>query len=767
MKRIILSLFIIIIGCPSYGQMPTDGDYSNWNWEDQTQANWKSKYGNLWIEINPPFAPTTERIDNMVEVHLSGDYTKAKGWKLLWAQFDGYYPYFILYNPHKGIVRAFFYLETTPFSDVLATLSFNDVNSPSILSYGNEYQSSTEDYYGGDVSSDNDMIAVVIPNIGAETWGAVDFPILYDNYIQNIKYENKKWVFRFFGCYDYQIKLSGVQTSDTTLLRKQHTITAPKNSLSVSSFSATQAKLHKEVQSIEQFLKAMNDSVKGIDQDDPEFLKSYKSVVTGVIPSFFTLFKNISGISQGVGAVLSFFKIITGTFGESAQTTKPAATVEYMKLQGSMKLQVTLGYNTLSIPGVSGTYYPPNLLWEPFNCPMGTINLQNTPSISVTSPYEKYGYYKPGIGYGYYDGNVAYISGLDEYPLVFVNKVTLPLATNYPKKYPGKFKKYCFNEDITLAMQSLPGLALIDVHFAFVCKPNGTGDRLYKMEDKFLAAHYFYSQNGYNLVGPVPLESPVYKALIEGRFIVHKFGPSGKENYFGTPFIPMNKLKGIVFEVPEDTEVKLAVVAKFSSSFYTTPIFFKALYNVNEVQVPYTMSRVFCGQEQSKFPFGGYYNSPQYLYVNTSSTSSFSASLIELKPGFVGDPAFSAISLPLTKNLEIGNTQINIVDYYCVTEEVTRVFKDLKELFKSKSLGIEPILFPNPSNGTVLIKSDSRIINSIYIYDQQGNEIVCLPNVDTFSKELDLSYCIPGIYIVKTIIDTDVYYDNISIYKGI
>lgn len=767
MKRIIFSLFMVIFSCPSYGQMPTNGDYSNWNWEDQSQENWRSKYGNVWVDINPPFAPTTERIDNMVEVHSSGDYTKAKGWKLLWAQFDGYYPYFIIYNPHKGLVRVFFYLETTPFSDVLATLSFNDVNNPGVLSYGNEYQSSTEDYYSGDVSTDNDMIAVVIPNIGAETWGAIDFPILYDNYIQNIKYEGKKWVFRFFGCYDYEIKLSGVQSSDTTLLRKQHTITAPKNSISMSTFSANQAKLHKEVQSIEQFLKAMNDSVKAIDQEAPEFLKSYKSVVTGVIPSFYALFKNISGISQGVGAVLSFFKIITGTFGENTQTTKPAAIVEYMNLQGSMKLQVTLGYNTLSIPGVSGAYYPTNLLWTPFSCPMGTINLQNTPIISVTAPYEKFGYYKPGIGYSYYDGNVASIIGLDESPYVFVHRVSLPRATSYPKKYPGKFKKYCFNEDITLAIQSLPGLELIDVNFAFVCIPNGAGDRLYKMEDKYLAAHYFYDQSGYNLVGPIPLENPVYKALIEGRFIVHKFSPSGRENIFGTPYMPMNKLKGIVFEVPEDTEVKLAVVAKFSSTYYTTPILFKALYNVNEAQIPYKMSRVFCGQEQSSFPFSGYYNSPLYLYVNNTSNSSFTASVIELKPGFVGNAGFTAVSLPLTKDLEIGNTLINVVDYYCLNEELTRELKGPIELLKRKSLDVAPIIFPNPSKGTITILSESRIINSIYVYDQQGKEIVCLQKVDTFKKELDLSFCIPGIYIVRTLIGADIYYANISVNNGI
>jgi hypothetical protein len=206
--KIILPYLLLLFTIPVVGQMPTNGDYSNWNWENQSQSNWKRKDGNIWVEINPPFKPETERIGKIVDVYESGDYTKAKGWQLLWAQFDGIYPYYILYNPHKGLVRAFFFLEEQPFEHVLATLSYHDINSPGILTYGNEYQYATDKYLNSTVT-DDDMISVIIPSVFPDSWCSADFPIFFDQNIQNSKYNSKKWVFKFYGCENYQIHLKG------------------------------------------------------------------------------------------------------------------------------------------------------------------------------------------------------------------------------------------------------------------------------------------------------------------------------------------------------------------------------------------------------------------------------------------------------------------------------------------------------------------------------------------------------------------------------
>ena len=36
MRKILFTLIILLSGIQLFSQMPTNGDYTNWNWEDQT-----------------------------------------------------------------------------------------------------------------------------------------------------------------------------------------------------------------------------------------------------------------------------------------------------------------------------------------------------------------------------------------------------------------------------------------------------------------------------------------------------------------------------------------------------------------------------------------------------------------------------------------------------------------------------------------------------------------------------------------------------------
>lgn len=766
MQKILLILILILSETMAFSQMPTDGNYSNWDWENQSQSNWRSKYDNTWIDINPPFAASTERLGLMVQIHESGDYTKAKGWKLLWAQFDGDYPYFILYHPHKAIVRVFFYLERIPFTDVLATLSFYDITNPGILSFGDEYQTSTEDYYNNTTNSDNDMLSVIIRNVGVKNWGAADFPILYDNNIATSKFQNKKWKFQFYGCNNYSIHLKGTSSTDPAQL-EQHTISASKTSIVNNTFNAQYTKLHKELQSTDKFLQEMQNSVKNINDDSPDFLKSYKNTVQG-IKVISDVFSATVGVSAAVGAVISFVRIISGTFGES-ESTKPAAITQYIELEGTMTINQALGGTTLSIPGVSGTYYPPNMSWRPFNCPMGTINLQKTPKIKVTSAYEKYGYYESDLSYGWQDGKMIMVCGINGYPCLLTSG-SHPLVTTYSAKYPGKFKKYKFDDDIVLARQELDGLQLIDVNFAIICKANGTGDRKYKVYDKYLAYHKFwgfYDSKEYHL----PVENPVYKALIEGRFIIHKFDEVNNEVYFGTPYMDKNSLKGIVFEVPEDTDVKLALLAKYTSDKYSTPIIFKAVYNLSPVPETAQMSQVFCSQEQKSFPFSDFYNSPLYLSLNSANNKLNTACVIEMKSGFVGNNGFIAEALPLTKGLQNGNTVINVIDFNCGTSllkstSFANEITDVEILQDNSGKNIRPVLFPNPTNGILTIESGAdNPLETISVFNTNGQSVINITKLGVRSKDIDMSGLPAGMYLINIRTGSKTYSERVILNK--
>ena len=714
-------------------QMPTNGDYSNWNWEDQSQNNWLCKYDNNWIDISPPFAPTTERLGSlMVSIYETDDYTKAKGWNLVWAQFDSDYPWFALYNQHKSIIRVFFLLERIPYSDILATLSFTDINNPGILSYADEYQTSTEDYYNNNANYDNDLIAVILRNnVSPKNWGAADFPILYDNNIMASKYTQKKWEFRYYGCDNYNISFDGETSADPALLNDQQTILAKKTSVSGITFDAAITKLNTGMISTDKFLQSFKNSVKGIDSNSPQFLQDYKAIIEKT--------NDLSGVVSAavpwVSAVVGFVKIIIGCFSDE-ESTVPVASVEHLKLKGTMTIRQPLGGNTFSIPGVSGNYFPQGLLWQPFDCPMGIINLQKTPTIKMTSSYFKYGFYDPNMTYGYKDGKLKYIYDLAGYPSPIVVPNEQEVMTSYAQKYPGKFKKYQFDSDIILTQQYLDGLQLEEVNFAIVCKANGIGSRKYEIYDKYLAYHKFYDLSSREVA--VPVENPVYKALIEKRFIIHKFDTERNEIYFGTPYMSKNKLKGLVIEVPEDTDVKLAVFARFTSDIYSEPIIFKAMYNINFTPVVPLMNNVYFGQEQSSLPFSDFYNTPLYRCYNLTDNQPHSAALIEMTTGFVGNPGFVAEALPQTKGLENGNTVINVNNFGCIPSLKSTKPDKINYDF-SEGLEFKPVIYPNPSSGRISIFVDHKIPDSIIIYNSSGEPVVVMKKVYRNKVDIDLS----------------------------
>lgn len=762
MKTRILFFTFLFYCLSTFAQMPTDGNYSYWDWENQSQDNWKTKYGNTWTDIRPPFAPSTPRLGIMSSIDYSQDYTKAKGWKLVWAQFDGPYPWFALYNPHKSIIRVFFYLEDITFTEVLATLTYQDVNNPCLLSLGKQYQSSNQDYYNNSANSEKDMIAVVIRKLGAKSWGAADFPILYDKFITDSKYNNKKWEFTFYGCENYGITLAGESTNDpkegTTdpAQDDQHTIVTNKSAVTLTSLKADQAKLQKEIASIEGFIKSMKDAANKVDTTK-SFLKSYKKAVNS------TTTKNISSIlsfasslNSAAGAILGFVNVITGLFDETA-STKPVAAVQYLKLQGTMTINETLGGNTLSIPGLSSAYYPdPNALqWNPYNCPMGIISLEKTPKIKSTT-YYKYGYYT-NLVYG--NGTTyIYLGGYPGYPAL-LGGGTHNVLTNYEQKYPGKIKKYKFDDDIILAQQRIPGLSLMNIQFAIVCKPNGTGDRKYSIKNQYLAYHRFSQTSGADY--PVPLDNPVYKALQDERFIIHKYDEDNDEIYFGTPYMTKNKLKGVVFEVPEDTDVKLAVFAEFSSDKYTEPIIFKALYNLSEISETPQKNPVLFTLEQTNFLFSDYYNTPFYKILKGTYSNEQTACIVEMLPNFDGNNGFTANSLPFFKDIEIGNTIINETDFNCASIQhrisTSKMQKNNKEVQENQST-LKPTLYPNPTNGILrIINPTGETIIGTKIYTSSGQVILTINSSELSSGEFDISSLQAGIYFVNLQTESKLY----------
>ena len=736
-------LLFIILGsfAPLLAQMPKDGDYSNWNWEDQNQNNWQRRLdagesdpesdGDGWANINPPFSPTSERTGDIVDVYATQDYTKEKGWELIWAQFDGIYPYYILYNDHKGIARAFFYLDGNEvFSNLLASLSFHDINNPGILAYREEGSWPTDKYINGSQTGSEDLISVVIPQVDLRTWCSADFPIFFDNNIQNSRYDSKKWVFKFYGTENYNIKIQGTNITPPDA-SGQHTMSG--GSVGSGFFSADHAKFHKQLKTTSDFLQQMKNSTKDINGSSPKFLQKYKSTVDN-LSNVAQVFSAAVGVSSGVGAVLGFFKLVTGTFDDQ-NSTKPSAIIQYINLEGTMDIQKSLGGNTLKIPGVNGAKFPP-VAWNPYNCPIGYFNMKKTPTMKEVKPYEKYGCLPSGL---WIANRQDYLSG-----------------------YEGKYKKYKMNENIELVLNEIDGMQLIDVHFAIVCKPTGTGNRAYSVKDQYISRYRHYNLLGQGVNVSVP--NPVYKELNNGRFIIHKFDEVNDEVIFGTPYIPMNQFKGVTFELPEDTDVKIRVVAKLTSSHYDKPIVFQADYRFDISEENPDDNKIFCNNEQTNFLFSDYYTGEAYLSLASGTYNSFyKAQTVELLPNFVGEPNFIAEAVDDIYPTR-GNTVIQRIDYNCSHSQSNgRIANFIKDKSEPKEPELDNLhetisVYPNPSSGFIHVESMlEQPLQRIQVYDLNGrlvNDKVVRDNVTKFniSNEPIGVYMLNMIYADKVII---------------
>ncbi len=733
MKRYLLTLIGILLAATTMAQMPRDFDFGDWDWEDQSPGNWERRLNagdtdpdsirDGWTYIPPPFAINSERRGDIVDVYTNEDYTKEKGWRLLWAQFDGIFPYFILYHPHRSLVRAFFHLEgDDAYNYVVSTLSFHRASNPSVLALGSENVKAPDSYLNGEVDGENDLLSVVIPNVSIQTWCSADFPIMYDDNLRSSRYTDKKWVFGFYGGLNYKISLVGTSTAPANKDVQQ---TIVGGSVSSDKFQASQAKILKNVKSFDEFLKAIKKTTDSIDSQSPKFLRTYKRDVDR-LKGLQDFVGGAAGFIGQVGTIYGFFKGIFGAVGAS-ESTESTATVSTLDIQGTIDIKKALGGNTIKVPGTPGGKFPP-VVWDPYDCVLGVFNLGRTPTLSVTKSYERRGCPNGSL----FTNREDYISG-----------------------YTGRYKKYKLEKDIDLVINDIEGMELLDVRFGIICQPTGVGQRAYDITDPVIAQYRHWDLSGREIYANV--YNPAYRELEQKRFKVHKYDKENNEIIYGTPYLKMNQLKGVSFEVPEDTQVRIRVIARFNSSFSDMPVVFQTDYGFEERQVKPAYTKLYCDKEQATFPMSDYYTAEEFIALQqVMYNTEVKARTIELRPSFDGNDGFIAEAVELYPSS--GNTRLYYKDRLCFNESNGRLASEEDIDVATPELGIH--VFPNPFNGRLTIQSDrEQPVLGYQIFDSKGG-LISEKEVNSTLIELNLNSVKKGIYFVRL-----VYEDRIFVRK--
>lgn len=624
------------------------------------------------------------------------------------------------------------YIKDEPYSKISASLSYHSENKKSgLLIYSSNIANATDKYWNS-TATGNDMITSVIPKAGTDSWAVAEFPIFFDNNIRGDgtgtdNYKGTKWEFDFWGINDYQIKPADSPTMDP-IQNGQHYLVG--NSANMPStpggvFDAANAELVKDAGDFKKLVDIMKASTTDINEVSPNFLLSYKNRVSEVEQAY----NDLSPLLSKLTIVGAFVKLFDGFFGAESKNgaTAPKATTEQLKLQGTMTLSLHLGGTSLKVLGVNPNLSDPPLLWQPFDCPIGILNLKKTPKLKYSGWYVRHDDNFTGTAAGYYGG----------------------------------YRKWKLEEDIEIAFNNqIPGITLEDLKFAFVFNPNGTNtNNTYRIQDENISTFWYRDMNGDYLKDQM---NPVYDALKKGYFIIHQFNKDDpRKTYYGTPFVDKNKLKNIVFEIPDYTDINLAVLATVKLQNYSEPIVIKKYYKIDGVfqAIPnWTSADYVKGlDEQIKiFPMSDYYQGVPKKELNDHQTSYNYAGEIDLLPGFIGDPNFIAESkdiFPSSGNTIISGAPYSFGCYQSLLKSASFINDSTKEDRLNKLMNNNPenniSVFPNPTEGKIMISSTNSLILSVEVFSIMGKIVYQKNSIMSLSTELNLSSLPNGQYIIK------------------
>ena len=191
------------------------------NWKRRTdESDPTSPDGRKWNYVQPAFSNTEARVDLMDDIWKYQDYTKVKGWNLVWANFFEQYPYFMLYNKYRGLMRVFFFRTSGGdelFKNFAVTLNFKGKKS-SLFSFGNDYKQATDKYLAN-TSTGDDVLTTVIPVVNVGQWGCAQFTIFFDDNIvkencstTSTPYAGSRMEVLVFGVLDLGVYLKGTMT---------------------------------------------------------------------------------------------------------------------------------------------------------------------------------------------------------------------------------------------------------------------------------------------------------------------------------------------------------------------------------------------------------------------------------------------------------------------------------------------------------------------------------------------------------------------------
>lgn len=779
--------------CGTYGD--ANGN-SNWNWEITDKAN--PNYCNMWYArtssvgtkltaMGSPFVDaSTSALDQISQKH---DFTKAKGWELLRRDFGcshvTAYPYFVLYNKYNGLMRVFVYQpETQPqYSGILMQIEPTKNPWPATTSLGDGSAITPDKYLTSNQAGNFGKVVVAVSEpSGSSRWSVAEFNPSFDPNIQNVVYSGTGLKFTIFGVITFDIKAKIKGRSVSTTDPKAYNFNYVPNTMPTSSdggqtfsFTAFGEKLTKFGKGIADIRSGINsgatrvyDALSSVSVLSPSLpgriraIAAFAKLNTQSDEGFGQLLGKASSFATGAGNLIKFINGVVGFItGINPGAEKPAPMPTYtsydMELYGTITAKSVQQSFILRVPGTvqsnndNGTY---------FKCPLGLVNIKNTPEADTVVYRRVY--------------DVRYAS---------------QCCLNTLRR---DYMSYRMRNNLVVSYNAGAGLELVSVQAAIVgtVLPDNNGNASYDL----LAEHYKENPNTwwahyiYNMMRP---------DLEAGRLEVTTYDTEKGLHVFQTPYVNIECLNGLTFNADVRTKVSLRVkaVLRKKNDPDDAPILYIQDYDVEEHQGTVSSSvrsahnTIYSIQTLPPYcnyttpPIGNSdrevdnltYNSASAVYADNAIQTRNAVIVlpgadvyyragyeITLAPGFEARAGSSFNAVGFTSGYNVNCTTPNVEAFQytdnCYNTNITalRVGGIAAPEPPSSNLRLEETeaeklsLYPVPCNGTVKITGNELSNADISIVDQSGKIVYQLTNKSAGKQiDLNLAHLPSGIYFVK------------------
>lgn len=414
LRTIFLSLICTLTACTNdeileneeLGQRPVgvtrSVEVESWDWTNSANYTYAYIQGKGSIPVSSPFTTASSANKDISLIIQGKDYLPAQGWVLLDKVFgskeqyaETMYPYFMLYNKYRGIVRLFVFNNSQEsHSSAMVTLNWLGSKTNALLASNFSY---TLPANSTQAKSTDTKVVNYVDDYYSSSWFVTDFIVSFDP--KTDAKNNYTLEFKIYSEVKSEVDLQGTlhfETRSATMLGNN------ASSPSIGSPFAVAGKVLSKLpdeKAITDAVKAVN-TLTGTGGAGGKELKDKLNNTQSELESkgFVSFISNITSAAKGLGGIIGSVAGIADIFiGKSSPISKveimPTVSEGTTTMQGNITTKTNAARYVLQLPGTNHVYADGSVNADGlpvYDKPLGVFCLEEEPQIDRLRVIDRY-----------------------------------------------------------------------------------------------------------------------------------------------------------------------------------------------------------------------------------------------------------------------------------------------------------------------------------------------------------------------------------------